>query len=143
MVQRGYGSGNTRGLAPKIIIARSVSEGSGCPRLRFGLVCRQCYSLLNHACALLKVVFLVTFVSLVVQIRFHAIAVYRNLVRLRFGLVCRQCYSLLNHAWPLLKVVFLVTFVSLVVQIRFRAIAVCRNLVRWRFKLRGAVVQFM
>jgi hypothetical protein len=36
-------------FTPKSIITRSVSEGSGCPRLRFGLVCRQCYPLLNHA----------------------------------------------------------------------------------------------
>ena len=32
-----------------ITLTRSVSEGPGYPRLRFGLVCRECHPVLNHA----------------------------------------------------------------------------------------------
>ena len=32
-----------------MILARSASEGLGCPRLRVGLVCRSRYPLLNQA----------------------------------------------------------------------------------------------
>ncbi len=49
MVQFGCGSGNTLRSRQKIIPTRSASEGSVSPRLRFGLVCRTCYPLLNHA----------------------------------------------------------------------------------------------
>ncbi len=34
---------------PAAILARSASEGSGYPRLRFGLICRGCYPQLNQA----------------------------------------------------------------------------------------------
>jgi hypothetical protein len=37
------------GLVPAIILARSVSEGPGYPRLRFGLVCAECHPVLNQA----------------------------------------------------------------------------------------------
>src|SRR3954447_16160003 len=37
------------GLAATMIQARSASEGSTYPRLRFGLVCRNCHPLLIHA----------------------------------------------------------------------------------------------
>src|SRR3954447_11876776 len=36
-------------LAAKMIQARSASEGSTYTRLRFGLVCRNCYPMLSHA----------------------------------------------------------------------------------------------
>ena len=37
------------GLVPAIILARSVSEDPGYPRLRFGLVCAECHPALNQA----------------------------------------------------------------------------------------------
>ncbi len=48
MVQFDCGSGNTVRSRPKIRPTRSASEGSGCPRLRVGLVSRRCYPLLNQ-----------------------------------------------------------------------------------------------
>jgi len=49
MVQFGSSSGNTTGSRQQIIPTGSASEGSGCARLRVGLVCQKCYPLLNHA----------------------------------------------------------------------------------------------